>query len=199
MTRPHPIVRQIIDRDCHVSMSDRDVVRHVIGKLKHGYESLRGLSPPDRAALIASCIQTHEENRTLYTDVMTGQLSRPTRKRRPAELPPSRLTGAEIVRLMRKHKQTIKGLAEKMGITQKRIRTVRARGLADPLAVRDWLQAITNVDPGPIPRTVRVDETQTSAECGFCGCPLHPGEVVREYVQELFCSTSCCRFSRRWR
>lgn len=199
MIRPHPIVRQIIDRDCHVSMSDRDVVRHVIGKLKHGYETLHGLSPPEREEFLAGCLWTHEENRALYGDVMTGQLSRPARKRSLSEVPPPSLTGPEIVRLMRKHKQTIKALSGKMGITQKRIRTVRARGLADPLAVRDWLQAITDVDPGPIPQSVRVEASQLSLECGFCGCPLHPGEVAYKYVSELFCSTACCRFSRGWR
>jgi hypothetical protein len=127
---------------------------------------------------LAGCLWTHEENRALYGDIMTGQLSRPLETRRLSELSPPRLTRKAIVRLMHKHKQTIKALSGKMGITQKHIRTVRARGLAEALAVRDWFQAITGVDPGPIPKSVHVDVSQWSPEGGFCGCPLLPEEVA---------------------
>lgn len=60
------------------------------------------------------------------------------------------LDGARIAFLMRKHKLTIAGLAARTGFTQKRIREIRDTGLDNPNAARDWIQAITGEDPGPI-------------------------------------------------
>lgn len=60
------------------------------------------------------------------------------------------LDGFEISRLMRAHNVTIRGLSERMGITQKRIREVRGSGLDNRNAARDWIEAITGKDPGPI-------------------------------------------------
>jgi hypothetical protein len=37
----HPIVRQIIDRDCYVGESYRRVIRHVVSKLRGGYAAFR--------------------------------------------------------------------------------------------------------------------------------------------------------------
>jgi hypothetical protein len=59
-------------------------------------------------------------------------------------------TGAELRYLMRVHKVTIRELSARLGITMKRIRLRRTRGLADFHAVRDWVQAITWQDPGDL-------------------------------------------------
>lgn len=55
-----------------------------------------------------------------------------------------------FVRLMRQHNVTIRALKERTGFTLKRIRFVRENGLADLNAVRDWIEAVTGVDPGAI-------------------------------------------------
>ncbi len=59
------------------------------------------------------------------------------------------MTGAEITSLMRRHKVTIRELKARTGITMKRIRQVRERGLGCRHAKRDWIEAITGTDPGP--------------------------------------------------
>ena len=53
------------------------------------------------------------------------------------------LTGKQITRLMRKHGQTIAGLAKSMQIAH---REVRRKGVKGRGYVMDWLQAITG-DP----------------------------------------------------
>ena len=58
--------------------------------------------------------------------------------------------GTAIRRLMRCHKVTIAALAQRMDISQARVRQVRQRGLSDPAYVRDWIEAITGRDPGPL-------------------------------------------------
>lgn len=60
------------------------------------------------------------------------------------------MTGKQLVSLMRKNKITIRDLAHRLGITMKRIRLRRETGLADLATIRDWIQAITGTDPGPI-------------------------------------------------
>ena len=60
------------------------------------------------------------------------------------------LPGPEIVKLMNRHHVTIRELSGRMQITMKRIREVRRDGLHDRHAIRDWIQAITGQDPGPI-------------------------------------------------
>lgn len=66
----HPIVRQIINRDCHVGESDRAVIRHVVSKLRQGYGTFRELPKAERRSLMQQCIQQHRENRDLYRAVM---------------------------------------------------------------------------------------------------------------------------------
>ncbi len=61
-----------------------------------------------------------------------------------------RLTGPEVCSLMRRHHVTIRLLKARMGITLKRIRQVRADGIRGHMMVRDWIEGITLVDPGPI-------------------------------------------------
>ena len=66
----HPIVRQIINRDCHVGISNRAVIRHVVSKLRDGMETFRGMPKEERRALMEQCIQQHRQNRLLYRAVM---------------------------------------------------------------------------------------------------------------------------------
>ena len=66
----HPIVRQIIDRDCHVGLSDRAVMRHVISKLRNGWQTFRQMPRADRKELLRQCRDHHRENRELYIAVM---------------------------------------------------------------------------------------------------------------------------------
>jgi len=53
------------------------------------------------------------------------------------------ITGTSIVKLMSSYGQTIRGLAISMGITQKRVRDVRERGVEGVGFVQDWMEAIT--------------------------------------------------------
>ena len=66
----HPIVKQIIDRDCHVGLPNREVIRHVISRLKDGYVTFRSMSRSDRRLLMQQCVEQHRENRELYIAVM---------------------------------------------------------------------------------------------------------------------------------
>ena len=51
---------------------------------------------------------------------------------------------------MRVHKVRIRELSRRMQITMKRIREIREIGLDEQYAIRDWLEAITGVDPGEL-------------------------------------------------
>jgi hypothetical protein len=53
------------------------------------------------------------------------------------------LTGETVVRLMRAHGRSIRGLAESAGLTQTRVREVRDRGIRGVAFVYDWAEAIT--------------------------------------------------------
>jgi hypothetical protein len=192
----HPIVRQIICRDCHVGESPRAVVRHVISKLKDGYDTFRRMTPIDRRELVSQCVRQQRENRVEYVEVMSG-FTRTLGEHEENDFP-SALTGDEIVTLMRRHKMTIAMLAFRLGTSEKRVRNIREHGLTNALAVRDWIEAITGNDPGPLPVRYRLSNRQEVDDCGFCGCPLDVGDYAFEYVGEVFCSTSCCRKSRGW-
>lgn len=193
----HPIIRQIIDRDCHVGESNRNVVRHVVSKLRNGYESLRAMSKADRRKFIEQCVAHHHRNYKEYVEVMSG-FRYTIEGKGAAEKDASTLPGVEIVKLMRKHKITIKQLAFRLGTSQKRVRQAREKGLFDTLAIRDWIQAITGKDVGPIPEKYRIHNKQEEGDCQFCGYPLYVGDPAFEYVGEMFCSTTCCRKSRGW-
>jgi hypothetical protein len=191
----HPIVRQIIDRDCHVSESNKDVVRHVISKLRDGYQSLRKMPAHDRRMLVEQCVEQHRSNFKEFVAVMSGFTR--TVDQDPSKIAlPSSLTGKEVVALMRKHKVTIESLAFRIGTSMKRIRKIRESGLQDVLAVRDWIQAITGEDPGPLPEKYRINNRQEEGSCCFCGYPLYIDDSAYEYVGSMFCSVSCCRKSR---
>ncbi len=190
----HPIVRQIIDRDCHVGESGKNVVRHVISKLRSGYETFRLLSKVERRQFIEQCLHRHRVNRRQYVEVMSGF----TRTLGSDATAQGSMTGQEVVALMRKYKLTIASLAFRLGTSEKRVRQVREHGLHDPLAVRNWIEAITEKDPGPIPERYRITGREEETECGFCGYPLFSGDDAYEYVGSVFCSVSCCRKSRNW-
>ena len=64
------IIRMIIARDCHVGISNRQVIRHVISRLKNGYTTFSELSREDRRYLMEECIKEHKENQELYDFVM---------------------------------------------------------------------------------------------------------------------------------
>lgn len=66
----HPIVRQIVNRDCHVGESHRAVIRHVVSKLRGGHKTFRGMPRANRRLLIQQCIEQHRVNRQLYVAVM---------------------------------------------------------------------------------------------------------------------------------
>jgi hypothetical protein len=66
----HPVVAQIINRDCHVGSSYPKVIRHVVSKLRHGPKAFRAMPKDDRRLLMRQCIQQHRENRELYQAVM---------------------------------------------------------------------------------------------------------------------------------
>ena len=63
------------------------------------------------------------------------------------ELHTGRMGGKELVRLMRKEHVTIRDLARRMQITQKRIREVRETGLVGRELIRDWIQGVIGSDP----------------------------------------------------
>ena len=111
---------------------------------------------------------------------------------------PTSLSGKEVTTLMRKHKVNIDSMAFRLGTSQKRVRQIRDSGLADVLAIRDWIQAITGTDPGPIPEKYRINKLQEEGSCCFCGYPLYTGDEAFDYVGEMFCSISCARKSRGW-
>ena len=56
------------------------------------------------------------------------------------------LTGVSVVRLMRAHAKTIRGLACAMSITQTRVREARRDGVQGVCFVMDWMEAIVG-DP----------------------------------------------------
>lgn len=53
------------------------------------------------------------------------------------------LTGTTICKLMARHHKTIGGIAKQWGITQKRVREVRANGVQGEAWVMDWMQFTT--------------------------------------------------------
>lgn len=191
----HPVIRQIIDRDCHVGTSNKDVVRHVISKLKHGLQTFRTMTESDRQQLIEQCLAQHQGNLLLYLDVMVGPQSRPV-KPVQAALPPATLSGRDLIRLMRQYRVTIADLAIRIGVTQRRVRELRQAGIDNPWVIRDWIEAITGQDPGPVPERIRINGIREEAECCFCGYPLYNGDEAWDFQNEVFCSVRCCHRSR---
>jgi hypothetical protein len=69
-------------------------------------------------------------------------------------LPSWRLSGPDLCTLMRRHRVTIRMLAQRMDIPMTRVRYRRRHGIAEWNVMRDWAQAITGVDPGAVPHPV---------------------------------------------
>ncbi len=107
-------------------------------------------------------------------------------------LPPSILTGEDIVSLMRKHRITIFVLAVKVGSSQRRVRLLRQTGLTEATVIRDWLEAITGQDPGPVPKCCRIENAYEGAECHFCRYPLFHDDVAWRYADRVYCTMDCC-------
>jgi hypothetical protein len=72
-TRINPIIRLIIDRDCHVGMPYRKVIKHVASRLKGKWPAFKALSREQRRVFITSCCAVHHENRALYRFVVRGR------------------------------------------------------------------------------------------------------------------------------
>ena len=68
----HAIISQIINRDCHVSLSNRAVIKHVISRLKRKYKTFASMNRRDRRAFMFACIEQHKENQDLYFYVTGG-------------------------------------------------------------------------------------------------------------------------------
>ena len=193
----HPIVRQIIDRDCHVSLSQPEVIRHVVSRLRNGLETFRMLPSEHRRRLIDDCMRQHRGNQELYRRVMGGYLAKVQEANLTTRYPSS-LSGRQIADLMQRFGWTAEKLAFRLGTTQARVREVRAKGLADLLAVRDWIEAMTGEDPGPLPERYRVAQPHQEESCRWCGYPMEIGESGYLYLSEVFCSRYCARKSRGW-
>jgi acyl-CoA reductase-like NAD-dependent aldehyde dehydrogenase len=67
------ILEQIVAR-CHVSRSNRDVVRYAISRLRKGYPTFRAMPRRQRRAFLRHCVELHQENRGLYLLIQTGRL-----------------------------------------------------------------------------------------------------------------------------
>jgi hypothetical protein len=99
------------------------------------------------------------------------------------------LTGPQLVGLMQQYRVTIRVLAQRLDMTQERVRDRRIYGL-DRLAARDWLQAITGHDPGALAHPWRGHETLRSTQlpedvCGGTRLFLrYEVSLARPYVVE---------------
>ena len=116
--------------------------------------------------------------------------SLPVKKVTP--LPPSILKDKDIVSLMRKHRITISAVAVKVGVSRRRVRLLRHTGLTDATIIRDWLEAITGKDPGPVPRYCRIENPYEGAACHFCRYPLFHNDVAWRYADRVYCTMDCC-------
>ena len=112
----HPIIRQIIDRDCHVGECNRMVVRHVIAQLKDGNETFRRMPMAERRKFVEQCLAQHAANRRLFSEVMTGF---PATRKREQELAKQiqSVSGKELVSLMNEHGKSSEFMAFRLGTT----------------------------------------------------------------------------------
>jgi hypothetical protein len=66
------VIRRIVDR-CNVGMSNREVIRYVISRLRQGYKTWASLPRKDRRKIMQTCIAQHRSNRELYRTVVGGK------------------------------------------------------------------------------------------------------------------------------
>lgn len=64
------IISMIIDRDCHVSWSNRRVIKHVISRLRNGYRTFATMQRAERRRFMQECIRIHHANQKEYRFVM---------------------------------------------------------------------------------------------------------------------------------
>ena len=134
-----------------------------------------------------------EPNRSKQRESLQQRDSKSQKSMKVTTLPPSMLTGEDIVRLMRKHRITMPILASQLGLSQRRVRLLKHTGLTDAAVIRDWLEAITGQDPGPVPKRCKIENEYEGAECHFCGYPLFHGDVVWRYADHAYCTIDCVR------
>lgn len=193
----HPIIRQVIDRDCHVGESNRTVVRHVISKLKHGYETFCQMSARDRRLLIEQSIVHHQANQRLYVEVMNGfsscrQIERKLRKQFES------IAAHELQVLMLENNVSPAYLVFRMGWSQGRVQAALQAGLNKTRHIEQWLTAIAEAEHSDVPVKSFVTDHCKVAECNFCGCPIIVGDQVFEYQHNVYCSNNCCRKNCGW-
>ncbi len=193
----HPIIRQVIDRDCHISESNCAVVRHVISKLKNGYATYREWSPAIRRQFVDQCIAQHRANQRLYAEVMNGF---PTCKKAERQLLKQieSISPEELAELMLENAVTQQYLAFRLGWSIGRVKTACQYGLRKPPEIAQWLTAISEAESCEVPRKFRNQSESEMANCNFCGCPMTIGDQVFKYRQNVYCSNHCCRMSCGW-
>jgi hypothetical protein len=81
------------------------------------------------------------------------------------------LSGPNVQRLMRRHHVTMRALAARMDLPLTRIRVRRQHGIADPQVARDWLEAITGTDPGPLQGPYALQPTTPGTTAAPLGDP----------------------------
>jgi hypothetical protein len=193
----HPIIRQIIDRDCHVSERNCAVVRHVISKLKNGYETFRDWPTGDRRQFVDQCIAQHRANQRLYAEVMNGF---PTCKKTEREMLKQikSVSPTELAELILENAVTQQYLAFRLGWSIGRVKAAYQYGLRKPREIELWLTAISEAESSEVPRKSRIRNESETANCNFCGCPITIGDQVFEYRQNVYCSNHCCRMNCGW-
>jgi hypothetical protein len=67
---------------------------------------------------------------------------------------PWSLSGRDLRTLMRRHRVTIRALAQRLDLPMTRVRARRLQGIAEWNIIRDWVEAITGTDPGAVPHPV---------------------------------------------
>ena len=68
----NPVITAIVGR-CHVSLSNRAVIRYLISRLRRRYDTWRQMSRPIRREFMKQAINAHQKNRALYDFVMRGR------------------------------------------------------------------------------------------------------------------------------
>lgn len=193
----HPIIRQVIDRDCHVGESNQTVVQHVISKLKNGYETYRQLSTKDRRIFIEQCISHHRANQRLYAEVMNG-FSSCKRTERELLIQIESVSADELQALMLENNVTADYLAFRLGWSKGRVQAVCECGLSKTREIQQWLTAIAEAENCDVPAKSRVRDGSQTADCSFCGCPMSIGDQVFDYQNQVYCSNHCCRKHCGW-
>lgn len=65
-------VKRIVDQ-CHVSRSNRQVIREVISRIKGGYQGWMTIEKETRKLVMRTAIERHQANIDIYIRVTTGR------------------------------------------------------------------------------------------------------------------------------